>query len=290
MKIGYPCINLTLKCSSNHTFRIASYSEERLLDSVEKNIDCLWKMLKFNIKHKLFIFRIGSQLVPFASHPISIPARKKWQKLSDFKKLGTFIKENDIRICMHPDQFVILNSKDTALVKKSIDEIEYHCTVLDLMELDQTAKVQIHVGGVYGEKEKSIERFIKTYNKLHKSITKRLVIENDDYRFDISDCLKISNKTGIPVVFDVFHHECNNQGEEIRDALSLASKTWKKSDGVPIVDYSSQDPTKRLGAHTKTIDIENFKGFLKKVSGLEFDLMLEIKDKEKSALKAIKYI
>lgn len=111
---------------------------------------------------------------------------------------------------MHPDQFVILNSPDNKIVENSINELKYHSQVLDTMGLDDTAKVQIHVGGVYGNKLEARDRFIKTYNNNSKlaaaddSIKRRLVIENDDRLYSLKDCLQINQQTGIPIVLIAF--------------------------------------------------------------------------------------
>ena len=78
---------------------------------------------------------------------------------------------------MHPDQFVVLNSPNS-VIEKSISELEYHCKVLDAMRLGETAKVQIHVGGVYGNKIEALTRFVRTYKALDNTIRQRLVIEN----------------------------------------------------------------------------------------------------------------
>jgi UV DNA damage endonuclease len=186
---------------------------------------------------------------------------------------------------MHPDQFVLINAKDSEIVRKSIRELDYHCKVLDAMRLNNTAKVQIHVGGVYGDKNKSMSRFVENYKKLGIKIRKRLVIENDHRSYSMADCLSLSKRTGVPIVFDSYHHECLNEGELVRNAVSQAMKTWKKKDGILMVDYSSQG--KKRGAHAKHIDIRLFKKFLRETRGLDFDIMLEIKDKEKSALEAL---
>jgi len=288
-KIGYPCINRSLRCTSNATFRLNSYSEKKLIETVKKNIDCLWKILTFNVLHKLCFFRIGSSFIPFASHPICTFDWHNYFK-KEFEKLGNYIKHHDIRIGMHPDQFILINAQNQSIVEKSIRELRYHCKLLDAFKLDCSAKVQIHVGGIYGNKKASIKRFISQYSRLPTYITKRLIIENDEYRYSLADCLAISEKTGIPVVLDILHHECLNEGESIMEALLLASKTWKKKDGLPIVDYSSQHPLKRRGSHADHLNSNLFKTFLKKIKTINFDLMFEIKDKEKSPLKAKKII
>ena len=54
-----------------------------------------------------------------------------------------------------------------------------------------------------------------------------------------------------------------------------------------MVDYSSQEPGKRVGAHAGHIVAEDFRQFLKETRPVDFDIMLEIKDKEKSALAAL---
>jgi UV DNA damage endonuclease len=288
MKIGYPCINRKISCTANSTFRLKSYSEKFLSSKIENNLACLDTILRFNVLHGILFFRISSDLVPFASHPV---CKFDWRyNFKDkLKVIGDYIKLNNIRISMHPDQFILINAKDEKIIERSISELEYHADVLDLMGLDQSAKIQIHVGGVYGDKEKSIGRFIEHYGRLSKKILKRLVIENDDRNYELRDCIKINNEIGLPVLFDVFHHKLKNNGESVSEALGITSDTWKKSDGIPMVDYSSQKYGAKQGAHTEHINQKDFKHFLKISQPYDFDVMLEIKDKEKSALKAVGY-
>jgi len=284
MKIGYPCVNNSLGCTSSHTFQLKSYSEKRLVETIEKNLACLQKTLAFNLIHKLLFFRITSDLVPFASHPI---CRFNWQKKfeNQFQEIGDFIKENGMRISMHPDQFTLINSLDNRVFENSVRELVYHAQVLDLMELDTSAKIQIHVGGVYGDKNRSMIRFVNRFKRLDGGLQRRLVIENDDRCYSLSACLEISIKTGVPVLFDIFHHQINSSGETIQEALRQIAKTWK--DALPMVDYSSQKLGYKMGGHTETIDLKNFQEFLEMSKPYDFDIMLEIKDKEVSALKAL---
>lgn len=287
MKIGYPCINLALPCRAGRTFRLRHYSKERLCETVDNNLSCLQSILEYNKNKRIRFFRITSDLVPFASHAVNtFPWQDHFKK--KFKKIGSFIRHNKMRVSMHPDQFTLINSRDRLIYQRSLKELKYHADILDLMQLPFTAKIQIHVGGVYGDKRTSIERFIKRYKMVPESIRRRLVIENDERSYSLEDCMFINKTLRIPVVFDTLHHHLKNNGETIESALGLMVKTWQRRDGLPIVDYSSQQPDAVTGKHAETIDIKHFKKFLKQTQKYDFDIMLEIKDKEKSALKALK--
>lgn len=287
MRLGYPCVNTGIGCTANSTFRLQSYSPKRLEAAVAGNLACLMRMLRYNAGSGFLFFRIGSQLVPFASHPV---CRYRWQERfrAEFLQLGRFIRSRRMRISMHPDQFVLLNSPDDGVTGRSVKELAYHCRVLDLLGLGMAAKVQIHVGGAYGDKPAAIERFCERFRRLDEGIRRRIAIENDHRLFSLQDCLEVHRKTGVRVVFDSLHHECLNSGETLREAAILAAATWKHEDGPPMVDYSSQQDGALRGTHARTLNAAHFMGFARSMAGLDFDLMLEIKDKEKSAAKALR--
>jgi UV DNA damage endonuclease len=286
MKIGYPCINNSLDCTASSTFRLASFTEERFLQTVQNNFNCLQRILEFNVANHLLFFRMSSDMVPFASHPV---CTVNWQMhfKGTLEKIGRYIKKNNLRISMHPDQFVVLNSPKPEIVENSIRELAYQCDVMDVMQLDSTAKLQIHGGGVYGDKPAAMERFIETYMRLPEKIKARLVVENDDRLYSLRDCLYLHEQTGIPILFDNFHHECLNNGEPMAAALRMAAATWQEKDGVPMMDYSSQATGERKGKHTDQIVEQLFHDFLLELGDLDMDIMLEIKNKEVSALKAV---
>jgi len=246
----------------------------------------LREILRFNIHHDFLYFRISSDIVPFASHPI---CKFDWENYfeKDLISIGKIVKGRKMRISMHPDQFVILNSPNKDVVNAGLREINYQIAFLNAMNLDYTAKIQIHVGGTYNDKIASLDRFIKNYNTLLSDDARsRVVIENDDYRFSLNDCLKIHDKTNVPVLLDVFHHECFNDGQSVQKAMTSAGNTWDKNkDGVMMIDYSNQEPNSRKGKHANTLDEIKFKDFLYSTVGFDYDLMLEIKDKEKSAAR-----
>jgi len=285
MKIGYPCINWGLTSRSNATFRLKSYTPEKFRDTVKINLHGLQDILAFNASHDLNFFRISSDLIPFASHPI---CEVDWIKefKTELTTIGDYIRKHDFRISMHPSQFVLITAQSEKIVENSVRDLDWHCRLLDAFNLDLSAKVQIHVGAAYGDKSRALEKFIHNYHSLPSHIKQRLVIENDDRIFDLKDCLYLHAKIGIPIIFDNLHHACLHNDEPLIEAITAASKTWSTQDGILMADYSSQEPNARVGKHAQSIDEQAFTEYLQATRNLNFDVMLEIKDKEPSALKA----
>jgi len=289
MRIGYPCINLSLDCRPSRTFRLAALSWERLRETVAGNLACLEEMVRWNAERGLLFLRITSDLVPFASRPEN---RFPWAEefAADLARIGALVQEYGMRISMHPGQYTVLNSPRPETVAAAIADLEYHTLALDRMGLDRTAKVQIHLGGRYGDREASLERFIQTARRLDEGILARLVVENDERLYNLDDCLRVSAAVGVPVVLDVFHRELNPDGRSLSEALAAAGATWRPEDGPPIVDYSSPLPGGRFGSHAHALDEAHFRRFLEESRPHDFDLMLEVKDKERSALRALEVL
>jgi len=258
----------------------------RLIDTAANNLNCLLQMLRFNVDHDILFFRITSDLIPLASHPI---CQFDWPTYFRDKlaEIGAYVRAHHIRISMHPGQFAVINSPVDDVFENTIKELRYHVKVLDAMGLDSTAKIQLHVGGVYGNKEGSIWRFVQRYDSLDEAIKRRLVIENDDRAYTVRDCLRIYAETGVPILVDVLHHELNSSGESIAQAITRLSRTWGEKAGILMVDYSSQKGGGSRGSHTDSIDLAHFERFLRETQPTDFDIMLEIKDKERSAFKAV---
>tara|TARA_B100001750_G_C15369767_1_gene526667 strand:+ start:55 stop:930 length:876 start_codon:yes stop_codon:yes gene_type:complete len=285
MKIGYPCINRSIGCSSNKKFRLANFTEEKFNETVKNNLNCLNQIIDYNVENNMFFLRISSETIPFASHEI---CNFDWEKTFkiELENIGMKLRKKNFRVSMHPGQFTLLNSPTEKIVERSLSELKYHADFLNAMKLDNTAKIQIHVGGVYGDKDTAIERFINNFSIAPKEIKSRLAIENDDYHYSVKDCLKINKETNIPIILDNLHLECLNDGESLIEAYDMTKDTWDEEDGIPMLDYSSQQKDARLGKHAEHLDPEHFKIFIDIMCNQEFDLMFEIKDKERSVLEA----
>lgn len=286
MKIGYPARNLSIGCTPAHTFRLASFTDERFMATVTLNLDCLVAILRYNAEHDVRFFRIGSDLIPFASHPVNTLAW--WDVFAEtLAEIGAFIREQNMRISMHPGQFTIINTPNDTLFATTAAELVYHARLLEAFGLDETSKLQLHVGGIYGDKSLSIQRFAERFVTLPANVQARVVVENDDRLFSVADCCRLYDLIGIPMVFDNLHHKLLNEGEPLAEAFASARATWQDVGVIPMMDYSDQAPDARPGKHAEHIDAEAFAAFLSEAGDADYDIMLELKDKESSALDAL---
>lgn len=286
--IGYACQNLDVEDDVYRTCRIERFNAKVGHDLIAENLKVLEGMIDYNIKHGLKMFRITSSLVPFASNKQIFNIDWTSDFASELKIIKNKIVSNNIRISVHPGQYTVLNSLNDDVITRSILELEYHVDILESLGGTQNSKMIVHIGGVFGDKGAAIDRFVDVVNsRLSKKIKKHLIIENDDRHYNVEEVLYISEKTGLPFVFDNLHNECNPSPGKMseRELIIKAFSTWRKEDGRPKIHYSQQAPNKKIGAHTQTINAEKFYEFYQSLADLEFDIMLEVKDKNRSAIK-----
>lgn len=283
-KIGYASLVYDLPDANFKTVRLKNLNDEKLRELIKYNLESLSEIIDYNIEHDIKMFRISSSLIPFGSLPINVI---DWQE--EFKELIQTIKEklkdNEIRFSVHPGQYTVLNSLDSIVVDNAILELEYHVKVLESFGGTRENKMILHIGGVYGDKESAMERFINVANnRLSPSIRNHLVLENDERSYTAEEVFWIAKQTGLPMVFDNLHHAINPSFDLLNDQaiIKKVNKTWSIEDGKQKIHYSQQDPGKRPGGHSQTINLELFKEFNK---SLEVDIMLEVKDKNRSVLK-----
>lgn len=286
INIGFACLANGLKHSDYKIIRKANLTDEKVKDIISYNLDSLENIINYNIKNNIKLFRISSDLIPFGSSPVN---KINWESIfrDKFKVIADKIKFGNIRVSMHPGQYTVLNSPNDEVVKRAIADLDYHAKILELLETDFSSKLVLHIGGIYGDKDSAIKRFIKNFSRLSDNVRKRLVIENDDRSFNILDVLKIGEQINIPVIFDNLHHEINPPQIKKTDHewINLCKLTFKSEDGRQKIHYSQQDVSKQIGAHSKTINPEKFLTWFKTINSENIDIMLEVKDKNISAIK-----
>ncbi|MBU3098873.1 MULTISPECIES: UV DNA damage repair endonuclease UvsE [Clostridium] len=285
MKIGYACIPLTINERTSRGLTLKKFSKDIFLDVVKQNIIGLKKILENNEKLNIKLFRISSDIVPLGSHSINEIEWYNYFK-NELNEIGEFVKNCGMRVSMHPGQYTVLNALKDDIVENAIKDLEYHSKFLDSLGLNSSNKIILHIGGGYGDKNAAVNRFIENFKRLSSSVKNRLVIENDGKIFNIEDVLYVSSKIGIPVIFDNLHHECNHQKDEsIKEIMNKVIKTWKEKDGNVKVHYSQQNSQKQVGAHSNTIMVKAFLEYYDEVKEFNPDIMLEVKDKDVSAIK-----
>ncbi len=283
--IGYACLSVGNRNIKFKTILKKNLSEENLGPVIDHNMNILKQLIEYNIDRNIKMFRITSDLVPFGDM-----AREfvNWEKIyhDEFLSLGKVIKENEMRVSFHPGQYTVLNSKDEKVVENAIKDLDYHTKVLDLMGLDKSHKIVLHVGGVYGDKIASRDRFIKNYHRLNENIKSRLVIENDHRSYNIDDLLYINKHINIPLVFDNLHNEILGSESSLGDIdiIRLFNSSWKEEDGRQKIHYSQQAKGKAIGSHSSRINLEEFLEFFNRIP-FDLDIMLEVKDKDLSCIK-----
>jgi len=288
MSIGYACLAVGVPESEMKSLTLSKVSEKTLLDTSRINLAHLKNLLIYTTANNLKLFRISSDLIPFGSSDAN--TLPWWEVFAEnLLELGKLATESGIRLSMHPGQYTVLNSPRPEVVTRAIADLVYHARVLTSMGLGNEHKIVLHIGGAYGDKVEASKRFVATYLTLPQGVKDRLILENDDKLFTISEVLAIAREVGCPVVFDNLHHKINPSKEWLSDLqwIEACAPTWKGKDGKQKIHYAQQDVRKRPGSHSPTISLEPFLLFHEALPARDIDIMLEVKDKNISALKCM---
>lgn len=288
MAIGYACITIGVPGTELSRCILKNASEETLRRIIKDNLSALERIIDYNSKNHINLFRISSDMIPFASHPINQICWWEEEK-EQLNRIGQRMKEAGIRVSMHPGQYTVLNSPNEKVVENAIKELIYHDQFLSGLGMDRTSKMVLHIGGVYGDKAMAMNTFIKNYNKLPVNLKERIILENDDKNFTIEEVFSIYEQIGAPIVFDNLHHKINPPLMRLQEQkwIGKCGETWSKSDGKQKLHYSQQKEMAADGTHSDTIGISSFMEFYRGLANKEIDIMLEVKDKNLSAVKCI---
>jgi UV DNA damage endonuclease len=270
------------------------------------SLEYLHHIVDYLVKNKITMYRMSSDLAPYATHPDMPQFHNQIDECSlELRQFGDLVRQHNLRMSFHPSQFIVLNSPDPVLVEKSIRDLQSQAHMLDCMGVGPEAVLIIHVGGTYGDRNSGCERWIETYHRLPENVRNRLVLENDDIRYSAADVLRIHEHTGVPLVFDVQHYWCNNaEGLDLLDTLRRFVRSWPT--GVrPKIHYSTPNTnfrevqqrdrkTNKLKkaqvppiwtGHADYINPFEFITFMRMAKDLEFDIMLESKAKDLALLR-----
>lgn len=284
-RLGFVASVLSENLTTSRTCRLSRATGERLRALIAENLAALERVLAFLERRRIRLYRLTSNLIPFASHPVNtIPW---WDEFApDLQRLGARIRQVGIRVSTHPGQYTVLNSPHRSIVRAASAELVYHARLLDALGTDASCKIVVHAGGLYGAGEaEALERFCRNARRLPLAVRRRLVIENDDRLFDADEVLQAARSLGIPVVFDWLHHQANPCQRPLEDVLPEVFGTWTAADGRPKVHLSSQARGARPGAHADYVKPADLVALLRAAPDRPFDCMLEAKAKDRALLR-----
>lgn len=261
-------------------------SEERkryLSGLCRHNAQSLLEALRFCNKNGISDFRINSQILPVKTHPevgYHIEELPGYQQIVDtFKRCGFYSRKHDLRTTFHPDQFIVLSSPNEEVVQRAVADLVYHAEIAEWVGADV---INIHGGGVYGNKPKTLRRLAKRIRQLPAMIRSRLTLENDDRMYTPQDLLPVCRETGIPLVYDVHHHRCLPDGNKVEETTEQVLHTWNREPmfhiSSPRASWGEGDPR----PHHEYIDTADFPDCW---LGRDITVEVEAKAKELAVLK-----
>ena len=292
MNLGYACINTALKANSiftNRTMRRKTFDSKGLdyvSDLSLQNVKDLEIIVKWNNEMGIKLFRLSSQIFPWMEEYEFCDLKDDIEICDRMFEIGNIARQAGQRLTMHPGPFHCLASPNPKVVKRTIIGLDKHSEQFNMMgyEPSHYNKINIHVGGAYGDKESALNRFCKNFELLRDDTKKRLVVENDDSptEYSVKDLYEgVYKRIGTPITFDYFHHKFNTGGQTEEEALKLAATTWPT--GITQCCHYSEsrrkeklDESIRPQAHSDIIydKIDTY--------GLEPDIVIEAKLKEQA--------
>lgn len=264
---------------------------EKLKAVTAENIHHTIRILHYNIAHEIKLYRFSSSLVPLATHP-----EVMWDFVTPFKseweKLGQLVRNHQIRPSFHPNQFTLFTSPREEVTVNAVKDMEYHYKMLEAMNVLDNGFINIHIGGAYGDKENSIERFHHNLKMLPNEIKSKMTLENDDKTYNVEETLLVCEKEKVPMILD-YHHYMANKGEvDLPRFLERIFKTWDFFEAIPKVHISSPKSEQAFRSHADFVSIEFILPFLNmaKIVNQDFDIMIEAKQKNLAMHKLIEDI
>lgn len=303
IRLGLCCINTQLRdikpkrkqvfCSRSCTR--ATFTVEKAKQLATKNIQDIVPLVSWNSKNGISLMRLTSDFFPHYSDDETESYDLKFS-LPVFEEVCEELLElAPHRFTSHPGQYCCLGTRSPGVLEKTKKDLEMHAFVLDCLSnaSPECDVVNIHGGGVYGDKDAAIRRWVENFDDLPRTVKDKLTIENDEKSYSFDDCFNIAEQCNIPVVFDLFHHLCHNRSHgdpsykyetdsSLDETIADAVETWGTR--TPLFHLSEQKVGARLGSHSDLIETipKQLLGY-HQVDNIDIDI--EAKLKEQAILK-----
>ena len=296
VRLGYVAISKKLgkKVTSSSTVTFSNYNKitlpdkklEKLKSVAASNLKDLETIIRYNIENDIHFYRITSALIPLVTHPeVGYWGHREFLK-KDFEYVGKLINDSKMRVDTHPDEFNVINSINPKVVENTKINLLRQAEWFEDFKYD-LGKMVIHIGGATNGKKAGLERFITNFNTFPAEVKSKIIIENDDKTYTAQETLNLCNELNLPMVLDVHHHNCNNNGEKIYELIPKIFLTWKNEKLPPKLHFSSPRNGEKDRKHSDFLDSKDFVAFLENIKSFntDIDIMLECKEKDLALFK-----
>ena len=295
LRFGLCCIfrNEPIRFRQTTAKALLALAEEERLQKLStlclENANSLVTALEAVHRFGIGAFRVSSQFLPRYTHPVvgyTLDALPDFASIvASLEKVNQLRKQWDIRLSFHPDQFVLLSSPSAEVTRKSIAELDYQAMLAEMIGADV---VNIHAGGVYGDKQTALKRLRDNFQHLPERVQSRLTLENDDVSYTVEDLLPVCQDLDLPLVYDVHHHRCNRDRLTVAEATDASIQIWKEARrseayfhlSSPKNGWQGKDPR----PHAEMIDMSDFPG---EWADLDVTIDIEAKAKELAVINVM---
>jgi|LakMenEpi03Aug12_release.lakeMendotaPanAssembly.Ray.scaffolds.fasta_scaffold526359_1 UV DNA damage endonuclease len=296
IQLGLCCINTQLREQKPPVFCSRScvrknYTVQHAQKLALQNVSDISTMIEWNAQHGIRCFRLSSDIFPHFTDTETEKYTIDFAR-EGLVQAGELAKKYHQRIVMHPGQYNQVASKCLDVYVKTIEDLAHHANILDTMGIDSNGVLIVHGGGTYGDKPRTIRRWIEQFGDLPRRVKDRLVIENCERQYSTEDCLYISEQVGIPVVFDFHHYNCysilhpETPQPSIPELLPRVIETWTRQQRTPLMHISEQGEG-RIGHHSDLIQQlpQELIDYSQDHPDIHVDLEVEAKLKEQAIFK-----
>ena len=293
VQLGLCCMNITLRAQkpsiySSRTITMKFIAREGIEEVKRRalaNVQDLKRMIQWNEDNGIKVFRVSSEIFPHYANPRVDNYSLEFARVA-LAEAGELARKYNMRITFHPGQYNVVGTPNEATFAKTILDLDYQAEVLDMMGMGQDSVMVVHGGGLYGDKEATKDRWCRNFAKLPERVRRRLVLECCEKIFSVEDCLDISRRINIPVVFDTHHFDCYKKlhpdvrFQEAKYYMPLVLETWRRR-GIKPKFHVSEQGSGRVGHHSDYIEtIPKYLLDIPKLYGDNIDIMIEAKKKE----------
>jgi UV DNA damage endonuclease len=195
-----------------------------------ENLRRLNSAIEFCHRHNIWLYRLPSSPFPFADDTLGEAILADMR--AELAQVGQLSHTLGIRLVLHPDQFVVLNSDRPDVIANSIKILSAQARTFDWMGLPQSSWTAMNVHGGKGDRA---ERLVSVIRDLPDSIRLRLTLENDEYTYRAAEMVDICRAATVPLVFDAHHHIVHEKLDSyehpsVAEMLAAARTTWSVPD------------------------------------------------------------